>query len=230
MTTLPPLRASNNSTFRWTRDLSAFAAVYEIASCVIRMQARRSPYAPDPPIYEWNSTNLNGGIVTFDPVTNLAVFSAPESDMARMSGQTSFDCRLELPAGGIAPMFGGIIFWSAGVTRAGVDARNSSVAGVGDTVVVDGEPLIAPVPFPASLTASMASCQASASSAANSASDANASAQSAAQILQTIIDGGGDIGLFDAFGSTLGFINSTRTGPFTNAMTDAFGAQIGYSA
>ena len=52
MTATFNLRASNNATFQWTRDLSQFAAVYNLAAATIRMQARPSPYAPDPPAYE----------------------------------------------------------------------------------------------------------------------------------------------------------------------------------
>ncbi len=40
MTTIFNLRAATNATFHWTRDLSQIAAVYAVASGVIRMQAR----------------------------------------------------------------------------------------------------------------------------------------------------------------------------------------------
>ena len=78
MTTIYNLRASNNATFQWTRDLSLFAAVYNLAAATIRMQARSSPYAPDPPAYEWATSNTAHGQILFNALTNLCVFAAPE--------------------------------------------------------------------------------------------------------------------------------------------------------
>ena len=85
MTTIFNLRASSNATFHWTRDFSQLASAYAVASGVIRMQARATPTAADPPAYQWVTGAASGGVVTFDAITNLCVFAAPESDMAAMS-------------------------------------------------------------------------------------------------------------------------------------------------
>src|SRR5271166_1279180 len=103
MTTIFNLRAATNATFRWTRDLSQIAAAYPVASCVIRMQARVTPWDADPPAYQWATGAASGGVVTFDPTTNLCVFAAPESDMAAMTENLVYDCRLELPGGECVP-------------------------------------------------------------------------------------------------------------------------------
>jgi hypothetical protein len=100
MTAIYNLRASSNATFRWTRDLTALAAVYDLAAATIRMQARTSPYAPDPPAYEWNSANTAHGQVSFNATTSLAVFEAPLADvsgipgeLAAPAGELVHDCR-----------------------------------------------------------------------------------------------------------------------------------------
>jgi len=56
----------------------------------------------------------SGGVITFDPASNLCVFAAPESDMAGMTGTMAYDCRLELPGGECLPLFAGRIVWTPG--------------------------------------------------------------------------------------------------------------------
>jgi hypothetical protein len=160
MTTVYNLRATNNATFQWTRDLSAFAAVYNLAAATIRMQARTSPYAPDPAAYEWCSTNTAHGQILFDATTNLAVFVAPEADMAALAGDLVYDCRLEFSGGASAVIFGGRLAVATGVTRLASDLSGVGVSG-GDTVTVDGERGTSPVPLPLSLSAAIAAAQAS---------------------------------------------------------------------
>jgi hypothetical protein len=137
------LRVANNVTFRFLRDLSNFAADYPIAEGVIRMQARLSPSDPVP-IYEWSSANVSGGVVAFDPATNLAVFAAPARDMAALQGPFVYDARLELPGGVCVPLFSGRLVMTAGVTRAATDASTTGVAGLLDTVSIDGVATMAP--------------------------------------------------------------------------------------
>ena len=156
MPTVFNLRASNNATFQWTRDLSAFAAVYNLAAATIRMQARLSAYAPDPPAYEWVSTNSAHGQVQFSALTNLAVFVAPEADTAALSGDFVYDCRLEFPGGASIVIFGGRLTFATGVTRRAADLTGTGVSGIGDTVTVDGERGTSPVPLPLSLAAALA--------------------------------------------------------------------------
>jgi hypothetical protein len=171
MTTTYNLRASNNATFRWTRDLTPFAAVYNLSAAAIRLQARASPYAPDPPAYEWSSVNTTHGQITFSPATNLCVFVAPEADMARMRGDLVYDCRLEFSGGASVVIFGGRLCFSAGVTRLFSDLSGTGVSALGDTVAVEGERGATPVPLPLSLSAAVAACQAAqAASAASAAS------------------------------------------------------------
>ena len=160
MTTIFNLRASNNATFRWTRDLTSFAAVYNLAAATIRMQARPSPYAPDPPAYEWSSANTANGQILFDAATHLCVFVAPEADMARLQGDLVYDCRLEFAGGASMVIFGGRLHFAEGVTRLSSDLSGTGVSGLGDTVTVDGERGASPVPLPLSLSAALAAAQA----------------------------------------------------------------------
>ena len=145
------LRAANNATFRFSRDLTQIASAYPVATGVIRMQARSSPLDPDV-IYEWSSANVSGGVVTFNATTNLAVFAAPECDMAAMSGTVAYDARLELPGGECVPLFYGRIIWTPGVTRMAKDASNEAGVSVAlDTVSIDGAPTPALVANPGTI-------------------------------------------------------------------------------
>ena len=155
MTTVFNLRAATNATFHWTRDFSQIASAYLVSSGVIRMQARTTPTAADPPAYQWVTGAVSGGVVTFDPITNLCVFAAPESDMAAMTGGMFYDCRLELPGGECVPLFSGRIAWTAGVTRMAGDTAQTGVFGIGDTVSVDGEISLSPISLPLALSAAI---------------------------------------------------------------------------
>lgn len=161
------LRASSNVTFRLTRDLSQWATYYALATSTIRMQARTSPYAPDPPAYQWVTGATAGGRITLDPATNLIVISAPESDMEALgqSPQYSCDCRLELPDGTSNILFSGQLYFSAGVTRTASDGGATGAPGASDTVSVDGELSTTPTPLPLVLTAAVSAAQAAAASA-----------------------------------------------------------------
>ena len=181
MTNIFNLRAATNASFHWTRDFSHLASAYAVASGVIRMQARATPTAADPPAYQWVSGATSGGVAAFDPTTNLCVFAAPKSDMAAMSGSLVYDCRLELPGGECLPLFSGRIVWTPGVTRTASDATaQTGVSGLGDTVSVDGEEDRSPVPLPLSLSVALTAAQASATASAGSASAAQSSAAGAA--------------------------------------------------
>ena len=189
MTTIYNLRASNNATFQWTRDLSLFAAVYNLAAATIRMQARSSPYAPDPPAYEWATSNTAHGQILFNAMTNLCVFAAPEADMARLCGDLVYDCRLEFSGGAAAVIFSGRLHFAEGVTRLSSDLSGLGVSGLGDTVAVEGERGTSPVPLPLSLSAAVAACQASAS--ASAASAASVAAALAPAALAALLTAGG---------------------------------------
>lgn len=159
------LFASNNQTFRFTRDLSAFvAAGYAPESGVIRMQMRVDP-TDDAPAYEWLTNGVSGGTVVYDPATKLVVFAAPLPDMAAFEGLYYFDARLELAwPGAVVGLFGGSITFGLGITRFVDDASRINVASIGDTVVVRGE-AGAPVPLPLSLTTAVALAQQAAAAA-----------------------------------------------------------------
>ena len=159
MPTIYNLRAQNNATFRWTRDLSQLALVYNIAGATIRMQARLSAFAPDPPLYEWVSTNSSQGQIQFNAGTNLCVFAAPEEDTAALSGPLVYDCRLEFSGGTSIVIFGGSLVFSEGVTRRSSDLSGAGISGIGDTVTVDGERSTSPTPIPLSLSAAIAAAQ-----------------------------------------------------------------------
>jgi len=183
MTTIFNLRAATNATFRWTRDLSNLAKVYDIASSTIRMQARLTALADDPPIYEWCSHNASGGLASFDPATGLCVFSAPAADMARMPAGLIYDCLLELIGGAIVPLFSGRMAFTRGVTRSALDASETGGSRIDDTVVVDGEVFGGPSASPATTMAShfAADAAAQAMAAAQSATAASDSATAASQ-------------------------------------------------
>ena len=102
MTTIFNLRAATNATFHWTRDFSQIAAAYPVASGVIRMQARISP-APPIPSFQWVTGASSGGVITFDPASNLCVFAAPKSDMAGMTGTRLTTCASNCPAANAFP-------------------------------------------------------------------------------------------------------------------------------
>ena len=156
MATIYNLRASNNATFHWTRDLTPFAAIYTIANATIRMMARVYPDAPDPPVYEWSTGAASGGLVTFNATTNLAVFTAPLSDVEAMPCDLIYDARLEFAGGPVVPLFGGRLSFAPGVTRLMGESSASGVSGMGDTVSVTGETSTSPVPLPLSLSAAVA--------------------------------------------------------------------------
>ncbi len=177
MTKIYNLRAATNVTFRLTRDLSNLSQVYDLVASTIRMQARVTALATDPPIYEWCSTNVSGGVASFDPATGLCVFSAPASDMAQMPARLVYDCRLELTNGGITPLFSGRMEFVQGVTRRTNDAVAIGLP-PGDTVVAEGE--TAPSALPVTLTAAVTAAQAAEVAASQSAAAAAQSAQAAA--------------------------------------------------
>ena len=199
------LRASSNATFRWTRDLSQYAAVYNLATATIRMEARLYPEAPDPPAYAWVSGATSGGLVTLDPTTNLAVFTAPLSDVATLPLELTYDARLELPGGATVPLFGGCLLLAPGVTRTSNDSSATGVAGIGDTVRVDGERGTSPVPLPLSLSAAIAAVEAGSGTIFN-------------------------VAMTDAFGAALGEIAATSGALATIQITDSFGTILGYAA
>ena len=117
MTTTYNLRAATNVSFRLTLDLSSLSGVYDIAASVIRMQARMTAASADPPVYEWCSSNSQGGLVSFDAASSLCIFSAPESAMEQMPDRLVHDCRLELTSGAVIPLFAGRLVFVRGITR-----------------------------------------------------------------------------------------------------------------
>jgi hypothetical protein len=182
------LRAARNATFLFTRDLSAFVELYDIAAGTVRMQARLSPFSADPPAYQWVSGATSGGQVAFDPATNLCVFAAPESDMETMPESLDYDCRLELATGSRIVLFSGRIRWTSGITRLPGDVQTlSGVLGIGDTVSVDGEAADSPVPLPLSLSATLFATRAAQATAAAQANNAAASATAAAEAANSVV-------------------------------------------
>jgi hypothetical protein len=151
LTAIFNLRASSNATFRWTRNLTQWAALYDLASGRIRMQARVLPYAADPPAFEWVTGAGSGGLATFSAATNLIVFTAPLSAMAQLSGVYYHDCRLEMSDGSTIVLFSGRLTISPGITRAAGDLSSTGTQ-IGDSVTVDGETALAPVAVPALTT------------------------------------------------------------------------------
>jgi hypothetical protein len=179
MTTTYNLRASTNVSFRLTRDLSSLSGVYDVAASTIRMQARLTAVSADPPVYEWCSSNIQGGVAAFNTSTGFCVFSAPESDMAQMPARLVYDCRLELTSGAIVPLFAGWLLFSQGVTRTASQSGAGGGPALTDTVAVEGEAeTLAALPL--SLTAVLANAQSAQSAAQASAQAASQAAVQAA--------------------------------------------------
>jgi hypothetical protein len=196
MTTIYNLRATTNVTFRLTCDFSSLAPIYDIGGSTIRMQARLTASSADPPIYEWCSTNSQGGRASFNAATGFCVFSAPEDDMARMPERLVHDCRLELAGGAVIPLFAGRLVFSPGVTRTGSVSVEDVSRALTDTVSVDGEAGHAPAPLPLSLSAVLANAQrletaaqASASAASLAAAQAVSAVAASGSLISALIYG-----------------------------------------
>jgi hypothetical protein len=183
MTTTYNLRAATNVSFRLTIDLTSFSGVYDIAASIIRMQARMTAASADPPVYEWCSSNSQGGLASFNATSNLCIFSAPESAMEPMPHRLVYDCRLELTSGAIIPLFAGRLVFVRGITRIPSASTADGNLGLTDTVTVDWQASNAPTPLPLSLSSVLAlsqSSEISAQASAEAASQAAAQASSAA--------------------------------------------------
>jgi hypothetical protein len=160
MTTLYRLHASNNCVFHWTRDLSQWAAIHNMAGAVIRMQMRLQPSWVASPDLEWCSDGTQAGNIVYNPTTHLAVFTVDVAQLAQVKpqGMYFYDCRLEFTDGSMVVLFGGWITWS-GITHGSFDAATAPGTNTGDTVTVEGEADNSPVPLPMSITAAVAICQ-----------------------------------------------------------------------
>lgn len=158
------LTARSNQTFVWTRDLSQFAAVFDLPNCVLRMHLRK--IIGDTTIhYEFVSANgsyeLPGvsGRITYNPATKLAVFAAPEADARKLIGRFYGDARIETPTNERSGLFTCDLRMDEGVTRTGADASSGGVFYFGDTVIVFGESDPSPVPLQLSTSAALAAAQ-----------------------------------------------------------------------
>lgn len=144
---------ANNTSWRWTRDLSAFATQID-AGAVVRMNVAFPGGA-----YSFASDSSGDGEIAIDG-SYLAVFTAPLADLRAKKGFARIDCRIEMPDGSTALMFTGSLTVRVGVTTASGDSSSTHADGIADTVAVIGETDPTPVPLPAGLTAVLAACQA----------------------------------------------------------------------
>ncbi len=159
----------NNTSWRWTRDLSAWADQIA-AGGIVRMEAAFA----DGSSYEWASDAASGGqveIINYAAGKYLGVFKAPLQDLRGKSKIAKYDCRLETTGGARAPMFGGVINVKPGVTTTAADSTSTGVSGIPDTVLVEREVDPAPAVMPLSLTAAIDAAQ-SAQGAAEAAASA----------------------------------------------------------
>lgn len=139
--------------FRWTLDLSAWGAVgVLLAGATMRLQAWRAGSPPPPAAWEL----MTGQGVSFDPLTGLAVFSAPAAAVASLSGRYQMAARAEF-AGYEQPLFHGTVQFVAGVSTGAA----SATAPAGDTAYVASQPF-GPAPAPAPIAAAVAAAQAAA--------------------------------------------------------------------
>lgn len=148
---------ANNTSWRWTRDISAFKAQMDVGA-VVRMTVAFASGA-----YVFASDGSGAGaieIVHPDADTYIATYTAPLADLRAKRGVALLDCRIEMPDGATAPMFAGSVTVRAGVTTDAGDASSQAADGIADTVIVVGEADPTPVPLPAGLTAILAACRA----------------------------------------------------------------------
>jgi len=202
----------NNTSWRWTRDLSAWGDLLA-AGGIVRMEAAFA----DGSSYEWASDAVSGGqveIINYAAGKYLGVFKAPLQDLRGKSKIAKYDCRLETTGGARAPMFGGVINVKPGVTTTAADSTSTGVSGIPDTVLVEREADPSPVPLPLELTAAIAVAQ--------------AVEDRALAALDAVTGLSPDVHLVDAFGADLAFVNSTQVNPWNIQLNDAFGALIGF--
>jgi len=148
---------ANNTSWRWTRDLSAFKTQLD-AGATVRMSIAFASGA-----YVFASDDSGAGaieIVHPDADTYIATYTGPLADLRAKRGVALLDCRIEMPDGATAPMFAGSVTVRAGVTTDAGDASSQAADGIADTVIVVGEADPTPVPLPAGLTAILAACRA----------------------------------------------------------------------
>jgi hypothetical protein len=79
--------------------------------------------------------------------------------MAALSGDYVYDAILE-QTGGIETVFRGKMSFTAGITAPDADMSATGVAGIGDTVIIDGVRCGTVAVVPVSLTAILAACEA----------------------------------------------------------------------
>ena len=158
MTAIYNLRARNNCTFRLTLDFSTLAAAGADLTKPIKMQIKRSPFDASA-AYTWETGATSGGAITIDPVSHLGVLTAPEADMAALSGGYVYDVILEQTAG-VIPAFSGRLTFAAGITAPDAGMSAFGATGIADTVTIDGVRCGTVAVVPVSLTAILAACQA----------------------------------------------------------------------
>lgn len=138
--------------FRLTLDLSAWGAVgVSLAKATIRLQAWRAGSPPPPALLEF--ATAGGNPVSFDPVSGLAVFSAPATAVVGLTGPYQMAARAEYPEFEI-PLFHGSIKFIAGVATG---AHTSALPSF-DTAYVGAQPF-GPAPAPAPIAAAVAAAQ-----------------------------------------------------------------------
>lgn len=146
------LRFTNNVTWRLTRDISAIGdyllAGGRLLMSAVNFSGTRYSWSQDAvPGFGKIDVSVSGGVWT-------AVITAPLEDMRLISGQYIWDCKCTMPSGAVFPVFGGQLSVDVGVTVASGDASSTGVEGIGDTVLVEGEPIV-PVGIPVSVTSAL---------------------------------------------------------------------------
>lgn len=142
------IRAPAGGGFRLTLDLSAWAAVgVSLAPATLRLQALTEDGSA---ALEIATGAANPAV--FDPLTGLAVFSAPAAAIAGLAGVYRMAARAEFAAFEI-PLFGGsLTFFAAAATRASAGLPTA------DTAYIAAQPF-GPAPVPAALASAVQSAQ-----------------------------------------------------------------------
>jgi hypothetical protein len=126
-----------NQSFRWTRDISAYLAIFDLPNCVIRLQMRQGPFLAVE--YEWSTANSKAVYSA-----GSVVFSAPVKDLLNFKGTYYGDLRIETAAG-VPVVIAQVTFvWAQGFTRTTADETEADTSITNDTVETDGEAALTP--------------------------------------------------------------------------------------
>lgn len=128
------VKASASCTFVWTLDLGAVAALYDVASAVIRLQAKADPDqgGADLAFITASAASGEAGQATFNATTKFVQFTAPQSAVSGLRGRYQMLARLETSAGFVDLFDGELHFRKALIAS---PTNSASGSALNDTVL-----------------------------------------------------------------------------------------------